>query len=154
MIVITVIRSANFYSKDTRTNDIRWAVFWVQVEASIAVLMVSLTSFRTAFNVKRNRDTDRQKVWKHSMNIMRTLGFSKSNDNSRVGLEVGIPGAKMTGARTMFDQGTFGESANELSNSDSYRLGSTEGVPTPDRGQETASSSLEEQSMRPHVSVF
>ena len=49
MIIVTIVRVAGMKQRGSGTVDIVWLAFWVQQECSIAVLMVSVSAFRSLF---------------------------------------------------------------------------------------------------------
>lgn len=110
---MTIVRSAKIHGPGGLI-DIRWAVYWVHIEASVAVIMVSLTSFRTAFNLNRTRTESRDRMLKPSTYLQR--GKVHGGD-----IELQSPGATMGSYRKMGKQGS----------GDSTVILSREGVSTP-----------------------
>ena len=49
MIIVTIIRIAGMRQRGSGSVDIVWVAFWQQQECSIAVLMVSVSAFRSLF---------------------------------------------------------------------------------------------------------
>lgn len=49
MVIVTIVRIAGMRPRGTGSVDIVWLVFWQQQECSIAVLMVSISAFRSLF---------------------------------------------------------------------------------------------------------
>ena len=49
MIIVTIVRIAGIKQRGSGSVDIVWLAFWQQQECSIAVLMVSLSAFRSLF---------------------------------------------------------------------------------------------------------
>ncbi len=59
MIIIAIIRISRVRAMDFNI----WACFWQQLEGCVAILMVSLTAFRTVFAAKkRNPDQEKRKA--------------------------------------------------------------------------------------------
>lgn len=108
MIVIAMVRgiAARVYG----THDQIWASFWVQLETSISVIMVSTMVFKTLFVVKTGSTPDK------SSSRYRTRLWRKQTPQLP-GLETG---ATMTGMRTMIREngrtmvGSFGKDEPQL----------------------------------------
>ena len=114
MVIIAVIRISRVHETDFEV----WASFWQQFEGCIAVLMISLTAFRTLFITKQSSASDAKKP-KASDTYRRRLWFSKRSDGSegqRPQVPVSIPGGVLTGMRA-FIRG--GDSSRETSSMDS-----------------------------------
>ena len=127
MIIIAIIRISKINAADFEV----WACFWQHFEGCIAVLMVSLTAFRTMFVGKHSSASDQRKP-KFSDTYRRRLWFSKKsseNGNEKAHVSVPIPGATLTGLRTLVRGGTGVES---LSTDDS--LDRPAGAKKPHRG--------------------
>lgn len=114
MIVMTLIRSAKIHGPKGVPIDITWAVYWVHIEACVAVIMASLTAFRTVFNLSRDRSDYRDRMKKPTSYLQR-LGRKKKNNDERIELQV--PRATLTGMRTFIrgDKRGSGESTIGLS---------------------------------------
>jgi hypothetical protein len=56
MIVIAIVRGVIFYNPQRKTRDGPLQAYLVFIEGCVAVIMVSLTAFRTLFNLKREED--------------------------------------------------------------------------------------------------
>ena len=109
MIIIAIIRISRVHAADFEI----WACFWQQLEGCVAVLMVSLTAFRTLFVSKHSSSSDQRKP-KLSDTYRRRLWFSKKSsqsENEKAHVSVPIPGATMTGLRT-FIRGEPGTDTN------------------------------------------
>ena len=84
--------------------DIVWLVFWQQQECSIAVIMVSVSAFRSFFVVNASNNASPKKpksstYWKNRI-LKKRFGSSKDTENGDNELPQ-IPGATMTGMRTV-----------------------------------------------------
>ena len=100
MIVIVIIRLTQIRSKVWEI----WAVFWTQIEACFAIMMLSTTAFRQLF-ISRNTPTLGQPKPKLSDTYRRYLSRwpkkSTSSDGSdEAQVSVSIPGAKLTGLQS------------------------------------------------------
>jgi hypothetical protein len=90
MIAIALVRgiSTGVYG----THDQIWSSFWVQLETSISVIMVSTMIFKTLFVVKKDTTVDRNSP-RYPARLWKRKPLSQLPD-----VEVG---ATMTGMRTM-----------------------------------------------------
>ena len=114
MIIIAIIRISRVHAADFEI----WACFWQQLEGCVAVLMVSLTAFRTLFISKHSSSSDQRRP-KFSDTLRRRLWFSKKSsqsENEKAHVSVPIPGATMTGLRT-FIRGESGMDTNMMGSS-------------------------------------
>jgi hypothetical protein len=124
MVVMALTRSAKIYNSGGRKIDIRWTVYWVHVEACIAVITVSLTSFRTAFNQSREVSESKQRL-KAPRSYLQGSS-KKSGGNTGRAIEM-LPRSKSSGLGSYFSSGkTIGESTVELSHNASGYGTSTE----------------------------
>ena len=55
MIIVTIIRASGLLLANGSSVDVIWEVYWQYVEASVAVIMASLTAFRSFFVVRSAR---------------------------------------------------------------------------------------------------
>jgi len=111
MVIIAIVRCAKIYGKDG--VDLPWEFFWQCMEANVAVLMSSLTVFRTLLtheskkrvdDRKRRRAAGPRSNFKSSLSvrvwrILNVKGKPHEDLESQDGLPE-IPGATMTGLRT------------------------------------------------------
>ncbi|CAH0031808.1 unnamed protein product [Clonostachys rhizophaga] len=81
--------------------DIPWTFFWQFTEASVAVLMGSLTAFRTLLVGHVGRNSEPKRSWPYSRYRIYKWGGRKvsADDETQEGLPE-VPGATMTGLRT------------------------------------------------------
>ncbi|KAL8726355.1 MAG: hypothetical protein Q9166_006762 [cf. Caloplaca sp. 2 TL-2023] len=95
MVIIAIIRISQVHSQ---TYNI-WATFWQQLEGCVAMLMVSLTAFRTLFVSTPNNS---QELWyKYRGSFGERDGRGKVERAMKVALvDVTVPGATLTGMRT------------------------------------------------------
>ncbi|KAL8701855.1 MAG: hypothetical protein Q9201_004683 [Fulgogasparrea decipioides] len=101
MVLIAIIRISQVH---TETYNV-WATFWQQLEGCIAILMVSLTAFRTLF-VSTPQDS-REKGQKPSDSYRRRLWYKYKGSNGskgrileRANVDVMVPHGTLTGMRT------------------------------------------------------
>lgn len=100
MIVIAIVRVTGVRVHENL--DTQWSIFWGEVEAIVAVIMVSITAFRSLLGLKvlKSREA-KERAWYY---YRRKLAFQKdnkkSNFNSRGNWLPAIPGATVTGIRT------------------------------------------------------
>ena len=109
MAMIAVIRMAGV-RLDGDIADIVWACFWQQQECSIAVIMISVSAFRSFFVASSSKDSPGQpsKPWKLKLS-RKYWNMDDSAESNTHGLPQ-IPSATMTGMRT-FIAGAGAEAA-------------------------------------------
>ena len=95
MIIIAIIRISRVHASDFEI----WATFWQQIEACIAVLMLSLTAFRTLY-VSAKASQGQQKNKANYSYRKRLWPSSKKLQDERY-IELNVPGATLTGMRTV-----------------------------------------------------
>lgn len=64
MVAISITRSAKIQGPPGVPEDVTWMLFWVYSESAIAILMVSLTAFRTVFNLKKEEESRKERLKK------------------------------------------------------------------------------------------
>lgn len=102
MVFIAVIRISQVHSKTYNV----WATFWQQLEGCVAILMVSLTAFRTLF--VSSPQNPREKRQKPSDSYRRRLSYKHKDSGEgmevkhvqRAKVNVMLPSATLTGLRT------------------------------------------------------
>ncbi len=126
MIIIAIVRISGLRI-ETAILDIVWELFWQQTEAAVAVIMVSITAFRSLLGIKAHKTREKmtaQRSWTlshhHGSKVQAGL-FKKTttHDESEFEPLPSIPGANFTGMRTFI----CGESI--LSNESTSRGGGT-----------------------------
>ena len=112
-MVITAITRISGINLDGGAVDIVWLAFWQQQECSIAVIMVSVSAFRSFFVVSASNNASPKKpksstYWRNRLLQKRS---ASSNDSEKGVNELPqIPSATMTGMRTVI-QGARGSTA-------------------------------------------
>lgn len=118
MIVIALIRVTTYHIESAPTNtrsvqgvDFVWVLFWLQVEACIAVIVVTLSAFRSIFVAHESRlreDQNRNRRWYMSKKNLMVSSWQRR----KLGLESEemdqlskVPCAKMTGMSTFISGG-------------------------------------------------
>ncbi len=110
MIIIAIVRISGLRI-ETTILDVVWELFWQQAEAAVAVIMVSITAFRSLLGIKSNktREITTQRPWAFSPHHHRPnlqAGYFKktitttSNDEFELEPLPSIPGVNFTGMRT------------------------------------------------------
>ena len=104
-------------------TDIIWEVFWHEIEACTAVMMVSISAFRSVFvahaNKSRQQQQNRNRVWYMSKkNLLKKVRGKKLGSESSEEMEERdrlprIPRATMTGMRTFIRGGEAHEGGEE-----------------------------------------
>lgn len=119
MIIISLVQvSGARIHKDVL--DLQWLVFWNEVEATIATIMVSVTAFRQLLGIKSLKAREeKDRLW---YSYYRRLRFRKSSENEwNTGQLPSIPGAKLTGLRTLIRGGRDSKSMTLMTGED-HRL--------------------------------
>ena len=98
MIVIAIVRLSGLRTQGT-TLDLVWKRFWQQVEACVAVLMVSLTACYAFFMADSSSSGDAEvRLWQYPQrSVWNQVRRVRDND----GRLPTIPSATLTGMRTM-----------------------------------------------------
>ena len=104
MIILAIVRVSGIHVRQKDNVDIVWDIFWLQVEAAIAVIMVSITAFRSMLGIKALKAREkRERNWLDSCRPkVLDRYFKKSTPNRSELAELpSIPGATLTGMRTV-----------------------------------------------------
>lgn len=127
MIIIAIVRISGVSHKKTAV-DIVWELFWLGMEAAIAVIMVSVTAFRSLLGIKAQKAREKRKRSKLSVRYFKK---TPQNESDLVQLP-SIPGATLTGIRTFINgngswedlraMGMAHESESDLPRADSHEL--------------------------------
>lgn len=110
MIIIAIIRMSKFRIASTKI-DIIWDVFWEQVEACMAVIMVSISAFRSFFVAHETRLRENQirnRPWYMSKQNTSRSAYRRrklQSESEEMDQLPEIPRATMTGMRTFIDRG-------------------------------------------------
>lgn len=131
MFAICLVRASNqiIYGNTGATIDLQWNFFWQVIEASVAVTVVSLTTFRSLYGIKTLQQERKKKnpngTWlsyyrkktfdRKKQHRVEEFGNPMSNDDSLPWPMV--PSATLTGMRTLIG-GARGESPLPLSGRD------------------------------------
>lgn len=115
MVIVTIVRIAGMRRKGSGSVDIVWLAFWQQQECSIAVLMVSVSAFRSLFIPSPKTPAPRQQRDSPSEKGRRLLRRRPDPDlydtHETNGLPQ-IPTATLTGMATLMgEDGQSGETA-------------------------------------------
>lgn len=116
MIIIAIVRISKICLGTYEAEDIVWVIFWQQVEACTAVIMVSLSSFRSLFVTHESRlreDRIRNRHWYMSKKMAcarRQNMFLQSESEEVTDRLPRIPRATMTGMSTFIRGGPRNES--------------------------------------------
>ena len=103
MIVFAIIRVAGVIIQH-KLIDVQWEVFWGAVEADVAVIVVSITAFRSLLGMKnsQNRDQKQQRAWytyRQKQSFWRKKSTEEEGPDTMKQLPK-IPRATITGVRT------------------------------------------------------
>ena len=106
MIVIACIRLIGFNIFDHAQL---WQLFWIQVEGSVAVMMVSLTAFRSVFASQGPVAKARKARPWYSSTVAKLRRHKASPDGHNLESLPEIPTATMSGMRTFIRSSRLGE---------------------------------------------
>jgi hypothetical protein len=118
MIVIAIVRISRVHASDFET----WAIFWQQFEGCIAVLMVSLTAFRTLF-VSKSHILDQQRIIPSYSYRNRHRIFYKqaektfADDLKNPHVSIAVPSATLTDMRTLIGRDPTSDSPDSCDES-------------------------------------
>ena len=105
MIIIAIVRISGFHNNNI--IDPVWVLFWYQVEGAVAIIMVSITGFRSLLGIKVSKARERKKrerFWYSQHQKLRARYFQKpTHDEPKTGQLPSIPGATLTGIRTFIN---------------------------------------------------
>lgn len=59
MIIIAIVRVSSLRAL-SRNIDVQWLVFWQQLEACVAVIVVSITAFRSLLGIKASKQRQKK----------------------------------------------------------------------------------------------
>ncbi len=105
MIIITAVRVLGFNMKST--YNVLWGLFWHQAEAAIAIIMVSITAFRSLLGLKAQKAQEKkakERYWyTHRPKLL--AYFNKTTEDKSESAQLpSLPGATLTGMRTFSDR--------------------------------------------------
>ena len=118
MIIVTIVRVAGMRYRGSGSVDIVWLSFWQQQECSIAVLMVSVSAFRSLFiQSPATNPMPRQQIYSPSEKRRRFLrrrpDLDLYDDHETNGLPQ-IPRATLTGMATVIEGDQQSEETMDL----------------------------------------
>lgn len=101
MILTAIVRISGLRLSNRRI-DVQWEVFFQQVEASVSVITVFLTAFRSLLGLKAQESRDKkQRVWYSYQRMILLKKGHKTSDSELGGDQFpSIPSATLTGMRT------------------------------------------------------
>ncbi len=102
MIVIAIFRVSGLRIRKNKI-DVQWEIFWQEVEATAAVIMVSITAFRSRLGIKALKARKkRDRSWFSYRQKLLTRHFKKTpQDKSVVEQLPSIPAGTFTGMWTV-----------------------------------------------------
>ncbi len=98
MVIVTIVRVSGL--RNGSNLDPVWDFYWQVVESSIAIIMVSLTAFRSFFVQERIRRSQRKKSWYQGVKQMLSSRSTGESEESAHELPP-IARGHLTGLRTM-----------------------------------------------------
>ena len=105
MIVIAIVRISSLVTKNTL--DVVWVLFWHQVEGAVAIIMVSITGFRSLLGIKALKAREKKNMerswFSHRPKLLARYFKKATQDESESEQLPSIPGATLTGMRTFIN---------------------------------------------------
>ena len=102
MIIIAIVRVWGFIINNTL--NLVWGVFWHQAEAAIAIIMVSITAFRSLLGIKALKAQEKKKMerswFAHRPKLLARYFEKATEEESEFEQLPSVPGATLTGMRT------------------------------------------------------
>ncbi|KAI4273787.1 MAG: hypothetical protein L6R38_006249 [Xanthoria sp. 2 TBL-2021] len=96
-IIVSVVRIAGA-NYPNGSVDSAWVTFWLQLEAAVAVIIVSITSYRSLF--VKDKSTDKKSPRYHSTSYKRKLWSREKREEKRVEMPT-MPDPTLTEMRTV-----------------------------------------------------
>lgn len=119
MIIIAIIRTSGFVLENT--IDLVWIIFWHQMEGAVAIIMVSLTAFRSLLGIKALKAREKKKSersWFSHRPQLLARYFKKTKLEEPKSQQLpSVPGATLTGMRTFINGNGICDEAVEISHS-------------------------------------
>lgn len=115
MIMVALVRISGLRTHQVFL-DVQWIIFWNEVEATVATIMVSVTAFRQLLGIKELKAREkRDRSW-YSYHRRLLFGNSKKNSDNEwdTGQLPPIPGARLTGIRTLIRGGPDSKSMTSM----------------------------------------
>ena len=119
MIIIAIIRVSRL-RLDSKSYDDQWALFFKYVEASVSVITVSITAFRSLLGLKALKSRKKRAWYSYWQTALRRKGHKSSESELNGDNLPSIPGATLTGMRTFIrgDQESKNGEADVMSSKD------------------------------------
>ena len=107
-IITSIVRIGGGKSANGQI-DSSWVVFWLQVEASVAVIVISVSAYRALYVAERSRkqespkfnSTYRERLWSHSKSL--------KTSNKGTGNLPSVPNPTLSGVRTYIERAPVNE---------------------------------------------
>ena len=116
MIIIAIIRISGSVIKSN--FDMVWVLFWHQVEGAVAIIMVSLTAFRSLLGIKALKARKKKKLESYLFSHRRQLlarHFKKTTQDRFKSQQLPtVPGATLTGMRTFINGNGICDESKEM----------------------------------------
>ena len=111
MIIVAIVRVLGFSINSAFT----WGLFWHQAEAATAIIMVSITAFRSLLGLKAQK-AQKKKEMERSWFAHRPKLLAKkvTEDESESEQLPSIPGATLSGMRTFIDGNEIWDGVNGI----------------------------------------
>ena len=105
MMMIAIVRTSGFVIKNT--FDMVWVIFWHQVEGAVAIIMVSITAFRSLLGIQALKVREKKRMERswflHRPRLLARYFKKDTSDESESQQLPSIPRATLTGMRTFIN---------------------------------------------------
>lgn len=105
MIMIAIVRILGFIIKNK--FDMVWLFFWHQVEGAVAIITVSVTSFRSILGIKARKAREKKRMerswFSHRPKLMTRYSKKETKDEPRSQQLPSVPVVTLTGMRTFIN---------------------------------------------------
>jgi hypothetical protein len=127
MIIVSITRSTKIHGPPNVPINVTWAIFWTHIEASVAIIMVSLTAFRTIFNQKKQERAQQERMrrvnsWRLFASFRRK---PRTDSDDEITALPQVPRATMTGLRTFIRGSNRSEASSTVAASQGMSFKST-----------------------------
>lgn len=116
MIIIAIIRISGAFVNNTL--DMVWIIFWHQAEGAVAIIMVSLTAFRSMLGIKVLKAQEKKKLkgyWRsHRPQLLPRYFKKETQDESKAQQLPSVPGATLTGMRIFINGNGIWDESNAM----------------------------------------
>ena len=110
IVIVAIVQISGEISANHQI-DLQWELFWQQIEASISIIVVSITSFRTLLGMRAQKKRQQsEKRWERLQSyrerlLRKALRRNPADHDGNADRLPSIPSATLTGMRTLINGG-------------------------------------------------